>query len=287
MLQNHVQDKRNVLHPIVLMILSLALTNPSAFRLKEDQSAPGHATSRMGSMMGMPAMPVMPAMPSTVPEPTDEEKPESYEAAPVKKPPIGGKKMGFGMIDFGAVKLRSSGTLPKSPTTASPVSPHSSQSLKSPTSGSSSTKKYGFGGVNQFIAQPQVQSATLPALKRTSSTKKGFSTASGSDADRIKELMIWVQGKTAGYKNVHVTNFTTSFKDGLAFCAIIHKSRPGSINFDSLDPNDAAGNLKLAFDTAERMGVPRLLSEEDILDLSIPERLSIITYVLELRKVFH
>ena len=99
--------------------------------------------------------------------------------------------------------------------------------------------------------------------------------------------MIWVQGKTAGYKNVHVTNFTTSFKDGLAFCAIIHRSRPHMIDFDSLDPSNAEYNLKLAFDTAERLGVPRLLDEGDILNLSVPERLSIITYVLELRKVLH
>jgi len=111
--------------------------------------------------------------------------------------------------------------------------------------------------------------------------------AGGSDADKINQLMLWVQGKTAGYKNVQVTNFTTSFKNGLAFCAIIDRSRPGMIDFASLDPKNAEYNLKLAFDTAERLGIPRLLDENDILSLAIPERLSIITYVLQLRQYLH
>ena len=196
--------------------------------------------------------------------------------------------MGFGKIDFGAVKLR------KNTGKSEPASkPAEKESTPAPMKAASfgtmqpskpAKKTYGFAGVQQFAPQPVVQQQQPKRTLRRTVSARG---ATGSDADKINQLLTWVQGKTAGYKNVHVTNFTTSFKDGLAFCAIIDRSRPGMIDFDSLDPKNAEYNLKLAFDTAERLGVPRLLDESDIVNLSVPERLSIITYVLEMRKFLH
>jgi len=33
-------------------------------------------------------------------------------------------------------------------------------------------------------------------------------------------LLLWAQNKTAGYPNVNITNFKSSFKDGFALCAL-------------------------------------------------------------------
>lgn len=69
--------------------------------------------------------------------------------------------------------------------------------------------------------------------------------------------MLWCQRKTAPYENVNVENFTSSWVDGLALCALIHRHRPDLLDFYSLDVNDRFGNIKLAFDVSEQhLGIP-------------------------------
>uniref|UniRef100_M4AWK1 Spectrin beta chain, non-erythrocytic 1 n=1 Tax=Xiphophorus maculatus TaxID=8083 RepID=M4AWK1_XIPMA len=93
-------------------------------------------------------------------------------------------------------------------------------------------------------------------------------------------LLLWCQMKTAGYPNVNIHNFTTSWRDGMAFNALIHKHRPDLIDFDKLKKSNAHYNLQNAFNLAEQhLGLTKLLDPEDI-SVEHPDEKSIITYVV-------
>lgn len=95
---------------------------------------------------------------------------------------------------------------------------------------------------------------------------------SGQDA-----LLYWSKTVAEAY-GVLVKNYTTSWKDGLAFCALVDHYHPGRIEFETLSADNPIDNIELAFSIAEEDGVPRLLEPEDF-QINIPDRLSTMTYL--------
>lgn len=98
-------------------------------------------------------------------------------------------------------------------------------------------------------------------------------------------LLLWVQKKTKGYREVDppgVKNFHTHWKNGMALSALIHRHRPNLIDYDALDPANAAENLENAFKIAEeQLDIPRLLDVEDLTQVVRPDERSVMTYVSE------
>uniref|UniRef100_A0A8C2SE14 Spectrin beta chain n=1 Tax=Capra hircus TaxID=9925 RepID=A0A8C2SE14_CAPHI len=112
-------------------------------------------------------------------------------------------------------------------------------------------------------------------------TEDNRETRSAKDA-----LLLWCQMKTAGYPEVNIQNFTTSWRDGLAFNALIHRHRPDLVDFSKLTKSNANYNLQRAFRTAEQhLGLARLLDPEDV-NMEAPDEKSIITYVVSFYHYF-
>jgi actinin alpha len=93
-------------------------------------------------------------------------------------------------------------------------------------------------------------------------------------------LIIWCKKNTNGYENVNITNFTSSWANGFAFCALIDHFRPDILRFDTLNLGDHAGTATRAFDACRALGIPVLLDANDICDIS-PDEKSIIAQCAE------
>ncbi|KAK7604096.1 hypothetical protein V9T40_004369 [Parthenolecanium corni] len=106
------------------------------------------------------------------------------------------------------------------------------------------------------------------------------------DSTPGQDLLQWCKEITYQYPGVKVTNLTTSWRNGLAFCAIIHNFRPDLIEFDSLSPHDIRGNCKKAFDAGEILGISRVIDPADMELLTVPDKLAVMTYLYQLQAHF-
>ena len=66
-------------------------------------------------------------------------------------------------------------------------------------------------------------------------------------------LEVWCRMVTGGYAGVRIENMTESWRNGLVFCAIIHRFRPAMIDYHLLLPGQVIRNSELAFSIAEKI----------------------------------
>lgn len=108
----------------------------------------------------------------------------------------------------------------------------------------------------------------------------------GGKPNASQSLLVWCREVTKNYRGVKITNFTTSWRNGLAFCALLHHFRPDIIDYKSLNPQDIKENNKKAYDGFASLGISRLLEPSDMVLLAIPDKLTVMTYLYQIRAHF-
>ncbi|XP_034777583.2 EH domain-binding protein 1 isoform X6 [Acipenser ruthenus] len=135
------------------------------------------------------------------------------------------------------------------------------------------------------------KTAKLPAAvgKELASSPKSSLVPSpvlGKKPNASQSLLAWCREVTKNYRGVKITNFTTSWRNGLAFCALLHHFRPNLLDYKSLNPQDIKENNKKAYDGFASLGISRLLEPSDMVLLAIPDKLTVMTYLYQIRAHF-
>ncbi|XP_061558749.1 smoothelin-like protein 2 [Phycodurus eques] len=144
-----------------------------------------------------------------------------------------------------------------------------------PRAGGAQAKRALFERMNSEPIKPK---DSKPKLKRSQSF--GVSSASG-----IKQILLeWCRSKTIGYQNIDIQNFSSSWSDGMAFCALIHSFFPLEFDYNTLNPANRKQNLQQAFTTAETQAdCLRLIEVDDMLEMGDkPDPMCVFTYVQSL-----
>ncbi|XP_017147881.1 EH domain-binding protein 1 isoform X4 [Drosophila miranda] len=184
----------------------------------------------------------------------------------------------------------------KNNSTATEVAPPE-QTTRSSRDASSNAKRAELQPLNLKKSYEPVAPAPAPTINdsvksQSSSVAGGMNSLKPVEKIVLKEntpgqdLLEWCKEVTKDYPNVKVTNLTTSWRNGMAFCAIIHHFVPDLIDMTKLSAHDVVGNCRIAFDAAESLGIPRVIEPRDMNLLTVPDKLAVMTYLHQLRAHF-
>ncbi|XP_031648049.1 EH domain-binding protein 1-like protein 1 isoform X6 [Oncorhynchus kisutch] len=149
-------------------------------------------------------------------------------------------------------------------------------------------------GLDEERQQEAAEEPTTPERRAANSQEMGQDSAASPEGlmaspglvTSSQSLLEWCQEATKEHKGVKITNFSTSWRNGLAFCALLHHFHPDRINFEMLDPYDIKRNNKKAFDGFAELGISRLMGPSDMALLAVPDRLIVMTYLNQIRTYF-
>ncbi|XP_056623231.1 EH domain-binding protein 1 isoform X6 [Triplophysa dalaica] len=155
--------------------------------------------------------------------------------------------------------------------------------------GGPAPKTSAFGGTTSSPVPAPLAVATVMGRELSSSSPKPSPIPSpilGGRPNASQSLLAWCREVTKNYRGVKITNFTTSWRNGLAFCALLHHFRPNLIDYKALNPQDIKENNKKAYDGFASLGISRLLEPSDMVLLAIPDKLTVMTYLYQIRAHF-
>ncbi|XP_072574366.1 F-actin-monooxygenase mical2b isoform X7 [Paramormyrops kingsleyae] len=125
------------------------------------------------------------------------------------------------------------------------------------------------------------------SLERAASFRRPVNLGRRESEIRPSRLLTWCQRHTEGYRNVCVSDLTSSWKSGLALCALIHNFRADLIDFDSLNEEESAKNNQMAFDIAEReFGIPPVTTGKEMASDRDPDKLNMVLYLSKFYEMF-
>uniref|UniRef100_W5KRW2 F-actin monooxygenase n=1 Tax=Astyanax mexicanus TaxID=7994 RepID=W5KRW2_ASTMX len=125
------------------------------------------------------------------------------------------------------------------------------------------------------------------SLERAATIRRPVNLARRESEVRPSRLLTWCQKQTEGYKGVSVTDLGSSWSNGLAFCALIHRFRAHLIDYDSLNEEDAAKNLQLAFDVVEKeFGIKPFTTGKEMASGQDPDKNTMVTYLSKFYELF-
>uniref|UniRef100_A0A673Z306 F-actin monooxygenase n=1 Tax=Salmo trutta TaxID=8032 RepID=A0A673Z306_SALTR len=134
---------------------------------------------------------------------------------------------------------------------------------------------------------PNLISTCVRQNQRNGTIRRPVNLARRESEIRPGRLLTWCQKQTVGYRNVSVTDLTTSWLSGLALCALIHRFRSHLIEFDSLNEEDSANNLQLACDVAEReFGIRPFTTGKEMAAGQEPDKTRMVTYLSKFYELF-
>ncbi|XP_078523885.1 cytospin-A [Lissotriton helveticus] len=174
------------------------------------------------------------------------------------------------------------------------VSRRSSEELKrdiSSTDGASQSSLMGIGAPSPQLSlssSSPTASVTPTARSRIREERKDPLSALAREYGGSKRnaLLKWCQKKTEGYQNIDITNFSSSWNDGLAFCALLHTYLPAHIPYQELTSQDKRRNFTLAFQAAESVGIKSTLDLNEMVRTERPDWQCLMTYVTAIYKYF-
>uniref|UniRef100_A0A8C0WD87 Cytospin-A n=1 Tax=Castor canadensis TaxID=51338 RepID=A0A8C0WD87_CASCN len=232
--------------------------------------------------------PTSAAIPRTPLSPSPMKTPPAAAVSPMQRHSISGpistskpltalsdKRPNYGEIPVQEHLLRTSSTsrpasLPRVPAMESAktisVSRRSSEEMKrdiSAPEGASPASLMAMG-----TTSPQLSLSSSPTASVTPTTRSRIreerkdplsALAREYGGSKRNALLKWCQKKTEGYQNIDITNFSSSWNDGLAFCALLHTYLPAHIPYQELNSQDKKRNFTLAFQAAESVGIKSTL----------------------------